>query len=148
MLPSNTGRRATRTPRSVPGLRHELDRLFDSFLEGPSRTVGRMSAPADMWETDEAFVVELEAPGFDREDLEVAVERGMLTITGRRNLDAAEDEEFHLRERTAGQFRRSFSLPASIRADDVSARFENGVLRVRMPKAEEARTKKIEVDVG
>lgn len=148
MLPSTTGRRAVRTPRSVPGLRNELDRLLGDFFEGPSSNASRFTPPTDMWETEDAFVVAIEMPGFDRDGIDVAIERGSLTVTGRREIDAAEDQEFHLRERSAGQFRRSFSLPASIRTSDVSARFEDGVLRIELPKAEEARTKKIEVDVG
>lgn len=148
MLPTTTGRRLTRTPRSLPGLRNELDRLFEDFLERPTAETGRLTPPADMWETDDAYVVELELPGFDRDGIDVAVEQGALTVAGRREIDAAEDHDVHLRERTAGTFRRSFSLPASIRADDVSARFEDGVLRIDLPKAERAKTRKIEVDVS
>lgn len=148
MLPTNSGRRAARTPRSVPGLRNELDRLFEDFLDRPTARRSRVAPPTDLWETDDAFVVEMELPGFGRDELDVAVEQGALTVSGRRDVDAAEGEDFHVRERTAGQFRRSFSLPSSIRTEDVTARVENGVLRVELPKAEEARTKKIEVDVG
>lgn len=148
MLPSTTGRRTARTPRSIPGLRSELDRLFDDFLERPATDAGRTVPPTDLWETEDAFVLEMELPGFEREDLDVALDRGTLTVSGVREVDAAEDQDFHLRERTSGRFRRSFSLPASVRAQDVTARYENGVLRIDLPKAEEARTKKIEVDVS
>lgn len=148
MLPSATGRRTARTPRSIPGLRSELDRLFDDFFDRPTSDAGRTAPPTDLWETEEAFVVEMELPGFDREKLDVALDRGTLTVSGVREVDAAEGQDFHLRERTAGRFRRSFSLPASVRPQDVTARYENGVLRIDLPKAEEARTKKIEVDVG
>lgn len=148
MLPSTTGRRAARTPRSIPGLRNELDRLFEDFLDRPSAGAGRLTPPADLWETEDAFAVEMELPGFHRDDIDVAIDQGNLTITGRRDVDAAEGADFHLRERATGQFRRSFSLPASVRTQDVKARYDNGVLRIDLPKAEEARTKKIEVDVG
>lgn len=148
MLPSNTGRRAARTPRSVPGLRNELDRLFEDFFDRQGPDASRVTPPTDLWETEDAFAVEMEAPGFERDDFDVAIDRGTLTVTGVRDVDAAEDQDFHLRERAAGRFRRSFSLPASVRTQDVTARYEDGVLRVDLPKAEEARTKKIEVDVG
>lgn len=148
MLPSTTGRRVARTPRSVPGLRNELDRLFEDFLERPGSEARRLTPPTDLWETEDAFVVEMEAPGFERDDFDVAIDRSTLTVTGVRDIDAAEDQDFHLRERAAGRFRRSFSLPASVRTQDVTARYENGVLRIDLPKAEKARTKKIEVDVG
>lgn len=148
MLPNTTGRRTARTPRSIPGLRNELDRLFDDFLERPSARAGRVTPPTDLWETEDSFVVEMELAGFDRENLDVALDRDTLTVAGLREVDAAEDEEFHLRERSSGRFRRSFSLPASVSTGDVAARYENGVLRIELPKAEEARTRKIEVDVG
>jgi len=148
MLPTSTGRRTARTPRSVPGLRNELDRLFEDFFDRSGPTDGRVVPPTDLWETDDAFVVEMEVPGFRRDDLDVAIEKGALTVAGRRDIDAAEDRELHLQERSAGRFRRGFSLPASVRTDEVTAKVDHGVLRVHLPKAEEARTKKIEVDVG
>ena len=149
MLPNTTGSRLARTtPRNVPGLRNEIDRLFADFFERPSGDFGRFTPPADLYETDEAYNVEMELPGFSRDDINVTIEQGMLTISGRRARESAEDENYHLRERSVGRFSRSFSLPASIEADDVEARFDEGLLKVTLPKAAEARTRKIEVDVS
>lgn len=147
MLPTSR-RRTARSPSTLPGLRSELDRLFEEFLERPTEALGRFRPAADMYETDEAFVVEMELPGFRHEDIDVAVEEGALTVSGRREAETREDEDFHLRERSLGRFSRSFSLPTAIDPDDVNARFDNGILRVHMPKREEARTRKIEVDVS
>ena len=149
MLPNTTGSRLARTaPRNVPGLRNEIDRLFADFFERPSGDFGRFTPPADLFETDEAYNVEMELPGFSRDDINVTIEQGMLTISGRRTHETAEDENYHLRERSVGRFSRSFSLPASIQADEVEARFDEGLLKVTLPKAAEARTRKIEVDVS
>lgn len=150
MLPNTTGTRLARsTPRNVPGLRNEIDRLFADFFERPSGDFGRFTPPADLYETDEAYNVEMELPGFSRDDVSVTIEQGMLTIAGRRAREESdEDENYHLRERSVGRFSRSFSLPASIEADEVEARFDEGLLKVTLPKAEEARTRKIEVDVS
>lgn len=150
MLPNTTGTRLARSaPRNVPGLRNEIDRLFADFFERPSGDFGRFTPPADLYETDEAYNVEMELPGFSRDDVSVTIEQGMLTIAGRRAREESdEDENYHLRERSVGRFSRSFSLPASIEADEVEARFDEGLLKVTLPKAEEARTRKIEVDVS
>lgn len=147
MLPV-TRRRPTGTPRTLPGLRDEIDRAFRSFAEGPLGDFGRFAPAADMFETDDAYVVEMELPGFGRDDIDVAVEEDALTVSGRREAETREDGNYHLRERSVGQFSRSFTLPASIDPDAVEARFDGGVLRVNLPKHEEARTRKIEVDVS
>lgn len=147
MLPTITSPRATRRRSD---LRYELDRLFDDVFEGRSgeRTNGWVPA-ADLVETDDAYEVTLEIPGFDREDLEVTVDQGVLSLSGRRTADHdQEGRTYHLRERVTGQFRRAFSLPNSVNAEDVSATYERGVLRVHLPKQPEAKTRKIEVDVG
>lgn len=147
MLPTITTPRGTRRRSD---LRYELDRLFDDVFEGRSgeRANGRVPA-ANLVETDDAYEVTLEIPGFDREDLEVTVDQGVLSLSGRRTADHdQEGRTYHLRERVTGQFRRAFSLPNSVNAEDVSATYEQGVLRVHLPKQPEAKTRKIEVDVG
>lgn len=147
MLPS-TRRSTARTPRTVPGLRNELDRLFENFLERPAEQLGRFAPAADMYETGDALVVEMELPGFSHDDVEVAVEEGALTVSGRREAEASQEGDYHLRERAYGRFGRSFRLPTSVDADGATARFDDGVLRVELPKHEEARTRKIDVDVS
>lgn len=143
----------TRTPqglRRLSDLRHEMDRLFDGMVEGRGSDRSASWTPAaNLVETDDAYEVTLELPGFDRSDLEVTVDQGVLTLSGRRTADhEQEGRTYHLRERVTGRFRRAFSLPNSVSADDVSATYEQGVLRVHLPKQPEAKTRKIEVDVG
>lgn len=148
MLP--TGRRTRRTRSTgLPALRTEMDRLLSDFFEEGDGQVGRFAPPTDLYETDEAYVVESELPGFSREDIEVTLDQGTLSIHGARQTETErETENYHLRERASGQFERSFRLPRSIEAERVEARFEDGILRVRVPKAAEAKSRKIDVEVG
>lgn len=150
MLPT-MNRRSNSGLRRLSDLRDEMDRLFEDVMGTPTRSGGgsvRWRPAADILESDEGFEIALELPGFHREDIEVTVEEGVLTVSGRRDAESHEGQSWHLRERPTGRFSRSFSLPASVKAEEVTARFEDGVLRVRLPKEEEARTRKIEVDVA
>ncbi len=107
-------------------------------------------APAlDISERKDAYLVTVELPGVDLDDLELTLEDGMLTIQGERHFahDASE-QHFHRVERHYGAFRRAITLPAHVQADAVEATVEDGVLRILVPKAEEARPKRIEVRPG
>lgn len=104
-------------------------------------------APAvDISERKGAYVVTVELPGVKVDDLEIAFQDGLLTIQGehRRAVDSAE-EQTHLTERRYGMFRRSITLPQHVIADAIEASSEDGVLRVVVPKVEEAKPKRIEV---
>jgi HSP20 family protein len=121
-------------------------------FQQPGSTVasGRSWAPAvDISERKDAYVVLVELPGVKRNDLEIAYQDGLLTIQGERGLapDSA-DEQLHVIERRYGLFRRSITLPQHVRADAIDASFEDGVLRVSVPKAEEAKPKRITVHAG
>lgn len=104
-------------------------------------------APAlDVSERKDAYAVAVELPGVKAKDLEIEFQDGLLTIQGERVFvpDSA-DEQAHLTERRYGLFRRSITLPLHVRADAIEASFEDGVLSVVVPKAEEAKPKRIEV---
>jgi len=148
MLP--TGRRTRRTRSTgLPELRTEMDRLLSDFFEQGDGSVASFAPPTDVYETDGEYVVESELPGFSRDDIEVTLDQGTLTIRGSRETETErQTDEYHLRERAAGQFERSFRLPRSIDAEEVKARFDQGILRVEVPKAAEARSRKIDVEVG
>lgn len=150
MLPTMTGRTPSGT-RQLSTLRDEMDRLFEDLMRTPARSrQGTVLRPAaNIVETEKNYEIELELPGFDREDITVTVEQGVLTVSGQRPSEReASDRTYHLRERSTGRFSRSFSLPSSVDPDQVSARFEDGVLNIDLPKQEKARTRKIEVDVS
>jgi HSP20 family protein len=104
-------------------------------------------APAvDISERKDAYIVTVELPGVKLGDMEIAYQDGLLTIQGERAVapDSA-DQQTHLVERRYGQFRRSITLPLHVAADAIDASFEDGVLSVLVPKAEEAKPKHIEV---
>lgn len=149
MLPETRKRWTPRRTTRLPDLRHEMDRLIQDFFEPMTSDYGTWAPAADLYETDDAFVTELELPGFERDKINVTMEQGVLTVTGRRASEREEEEgDYHVRERSMGRFSRSFRLPSSINANEVKAHFENGILKIEMPKAAEARSRKIEVDVG
>lgn len=101
---------------------------------------------ANLFETTDEFVLEIGLPGFDPNAIDVNVERGILTVTGHRT--KSEDEEsrtYHVRELVEERFSRSFSFPATVRADDVSADYHDGMLVVTLPKSAEAKPRRVEI---
>jgi len=136
-------------------IQDEMNQLFGRAMGQPSGRQGseastRMWAPAlDISERKDAYLVTVELPGVKAEDLEITLEDGLLTIQGERHFahDASE-QQFHRVERRYGAFRRSITLPSRVRANEIEASFENGLLQVVVPKAEEAKPKKIEIRPG
>ena len=107
-------------------------------------------APAlDISERKDAYLVTVELPGVQADDLEITMEDGLLTIQGERQFahDSSE-QQFHRVERRYGAFRRSITLPAQVQAEQIEASFDNGVLQILVPKAEEAKAKRIQVRPG
>ena len=119
-----------------------LDRFFDDF----DRSFGGLAqfgekggwAPAvDIYEDDKAITLKVEAPGMDEKELDVSVEEGHLTIKGERKFENEEKEEnFHRIERRYGSFQRTFALPNTVDAENISAKYDKGVLKVVAPKVE------------
>jgi HSP20 family protein len=132
-------------------LRKEMDRLWNRLLrETPS-----MGAFTEEWlpsvdisETKDNFVVKAELPGLDAKDVSVSISGDILTIRGEKKKETEdEDEHHHYVERYAGSFQRVFQLPAAVKGDKVEASFDKGVLKVTLPKVEEAKKKEVEVKV-
>lgn len=148
MLPTMTNRNVARdTGRLSRRFFPEVDYLFDEFFGRPMSSWSAWTPSADLFETDDEFVLEMDLPGFEHDDIELTVERNVLTVSGRR--PAAEEEAevtYHLRERNTDRFSRSFALPRSVDADDVTARFSDGILTVTLPKVAEAKPRRIEVE--
>jgi HSP20 family protein len=107
-------------------------------------------APAlDISERKDAYLVTVELPGLKPEDLNITMEDGLLTIQGERQFTSeSSEQQFHRVERRYGAFRRSITLPAHVMAEGVQASFEDGVLQILVPKAEEAKPKRIQVRPG
>jgi HSP20 family protein len=144
--------------RDLLTIQDEMNQLFGrAFGERGQQGQGaeggqalRAWAPAlDISEQKDAYVVTVELPGVSPEDLEITLEDGLLTLQGERRFQQeSSDQQYHRIERRYGSFRRSITLPSQVQADAIEAHFENGVLTVRVPKAEEAKPKKIEVQLG
>jgi HSP20 family protein len=128
----------------------DLDRLFDGFW-GPKAYFPKLQAAwapsVDVAETDEEISVVAELPGIEKEDVDVSVADGFLTIKGEKKQEG-EDKRVHRVERSYGAFSRRFQLPAEIKTESISAVYNNGVLTVTLPKAEAAKPKQIEVKVS
>ena len=131
--------------------RKEMDRLWNRFLgETPfARTFNEMWSPSvDISETKDDFVVKAELPGLEAKDVNVSISGNVLTIKGEKKAEEEEkDERYHRVERYSGSFQRVFQLPSGVKADKVEANFDKGVLKVTLPKVEEAKKKEIEVKV-
>jgi HSP20 family protein len=147
MLPETTRRERAVARRPWAGtLRPDLGNLFDDFFGRPLSTWSAWTPAADLYETPESFVLEMELPGFDLDDIELTMEKGMLSVTGERKMEEKEeDRTYHLQERSVERFTRSYALPRSVEIDKVDASFSNGVLKVLLPKAAEAKPRRIEV---
>jgi len=138
------------TSSLVDELPDRIRRMFDGSLAmEPIEPMG-FNPPVEIVEKNGFFVVTAELPGIALKDVNVSFDEGMLTISGEKSEERKEgdkESEFHLWERRYGSFRRTFSLPNAIDADKITAAFDNGVLTVKLPKTERAKTteKKIAV---
>jgi HSP20 family protein len=136
--------------------RTQMDRLFAHALglHGQWQSATGASTPAwvpalDIAERKDAYLVAVELPGVKLDELEITLEDGLLTIQGERQFTSeSSEEQYHRVERSSGAFRRSITLPAHVMADEVEASMDDGVLRILVPKAEEAKPKRIQVTPG
>ena len=131
-------------------LHTQMDHLFQPAAATTSRNgVEYTSLPVDIRQTDAAFFVEASVPGFAPDDVEVTFEDGVLTIAGRRtSTETSKDTTYVRRERRSTSVFRQIGLPSEVRAQDITATFENGVLRVEIPRTQKAAPQRIPVTVG
>ena len=127
-------------------LRDEMDRLFEVAF--PALSTFQREFPVDLYQEKEAFVVRAELPGFRKEDLQVEVADGVLTLSGQRKTGTPSDKE-KTSVATAQERRvsRAISLPEHVQLDKIQATYENGVLTVKLPKSEEVKPKQIAIEV-
>jgi HSP20 family protein len=133
--------------------RREFDRLFDRFFGQLALGQGAQvwMPVVDVRETADEIQVSAELPGIAPEDVSVTVENGVLTISGEKKqevVEGKEDADYHLFERRYGRFERSFTLPRTVDAEKVKARFQNGVLHITLPKLQEAKPRRVQIEVG
>jgi len=127
----------------------EVDRLFDAFFgaSGDSAAGRRWVPPMDLVEADDHFVLRADLPGLSEGDVSIEIHDNTLKISGERSSEHEESEQGWYRiERSFGSFSRSLTLPEGVDADAVNAEFDRGVLEVRIPKPEERKPRRIEIN--
>lgn len=132
--------------RELGTLHSEMSRLMNGVLEGNGRTAQNWVPSLDVWETPTEVVYAFDLPGIPEDEISIEVNDETLTISAERakNEETSEDG-FYRFERRYGTFARAVGLPQGVDQDNISARYENGVLEVRVPKPEEPKPKKIEL---
>ncbi|MFB6273107.1 MAG: Hsp20/alpha crystallin family protein [Salinibacter sp.] len=145
--------RLTRTrDRNLNDLQSEIDRVFDRFF--PSRGENQESSSQqavwrprmDLVETGDNYRLHLDLPGMSPDDITISYQDDELVVSGERTTERADaDEEFVRVERSFGQFRRAFTLPRTVDAENIEASYDNGVLTVTVPKAESVKPRQIDI---
>jgi HSP20 family protein len=139
--------------RELGTIQNEMNRLFNNFFDTPSPNANgayRRWIPAmDLVETENDFVLRADLPGLSEQDVNIELEDNVLTISGERKAEHEERKEGYYRvERSSGSFRRSLTLPDGVEPESVSAKFDRGVLEVRVPKPERRKPRKVAISVG
>ena len=133
-------------------LHNHINDLFDQRV-GRARALPAVAAgiwlpPVDIVESKDAYLIRAELPGMKKEDFNVEVNDGTLTLSGERTSEARNDGvEYHRSERVNGKFSRSFYLPRTVKQDGIKASYQDGILEIQVPKAEEAKPKQIAISV-
>jgi HSP20 family protein len=126
----------------------DFDRLFDRFLGRGGTSVSQWMPAVNVSENQDELVMTAELPGMTEADIEIEFENSVLTIRGEKKEEreeAGDDLRYHVWERRYGSFQRSFTLPRTVKADDIAAEFNNGILTIHMPKVPEAKSRRISV---
>jgi HSP20 family protein len=136
--------------RDLRTLQEEVNRLFSTNLtrafgdEGIAR--GAWAPSVDIYENKDQIVLEAELPGMKQEDFDLSIENNVITLRGERRFEKTDEtDNYHRVERSYGSFTRSFTLPQTVAAEGAKAEYNNGVLRVTLPKREETKARRIEV---
>lgn len=138
-------------PSGMFTLQKEMNKMFDSFFSGvdePSLLNGTWVPAVDVAEEHDAYVVNMEIPGVNKDDVKITLESNILTIRGEKKAEnEVKERNYRRTERSYGSFQRSFTLPMTVKNDRIDAIYKDGILTVTLPKAEEAKPKQIEVKV-
>lgn len=137
--------------REMFDLQRRLNQLFDGNVQTASSEGVALSTwtPAvDIYEDENAYIIKLELPEVSREDAKINLHENTLSISGERRFENEDKRDgYHRVERSYGQFYRSFTLPPNVNTEAINAQFKDGILRLTLPKKEEARPKQIEVSI-
>ena len=152
LIPWRRGEVEGARERSALDLWREMDNLFGRFFGETGlteRTEGKFFAPAfDISETDNELVIKAELPGIDPKAVDISLTGDRLTTKGEKKEETEEKgEDFHRVERSFGSFSRSFQLPCEVKEEEIKAEYKNGVLDLRLPKAEDVKRKTVKIEV-
>ena len=157
----NQGRtqgRSAAGQKVAEAIRQEMNRLFDNFVQDLGSATpltrfgegsfGQITPQVNVSETDKEYKVTAELPGIEEKDIEVSLGQNVLTLKGEKRAEREDQQKnYHLMERSFGSFQRTIALPVEVDHDKVSASFKNGVLTVRLPKAEGAQARAIQIQM-
>lgn len=135
----------------LANVHEELDRMFESALGSTFRqfgTLNRWTPAVDVYQDKDQFTVVAEVPGLKKEEIEISLHGDTLTISGERKAQQKEGEQGFRSERFFGKFQRSLTLPSLVNPEKVKASYQDGLLQVVLPKAEEAKPKQIPVSLS
>ncbi|MBN2543871.1 Hsp20/alpha crystallin family protein [bacterium] len=125
----------------------DIEKMFEDYFE--SKGAEKLWAPeVDIYEDENSIFVEAEIPGMDKDNINITVNQNSLTLSGKKEMkDEVKGKDYHRIERTYGEFKRSFSLPTTTDLEKIDATYEQGVLKITVPKLEKAKPKEIPVKV-
>ena len=135
-------------------IQNEMNRLFNTFFDQPGATgrgggTSRRWIPAmDLVETNDHYVLRADLPGLSDEDVNIALEDNMLTISGERKAEHEQQQGYYRLERASGSFSRSLTLPEGVDPDGVQAHFDRGVLEISIPKPEQKKPRQVQISLG
>lgn len=135
---------------ALESIRRDIDHFFDDLVpfawrkENGGRKMELWAPDSDLRETESEYVITIDLPGTSKKDIEVGYKDNRLTISGQREKE--EKKDYIRRERYSGQFLRSFTLPSAVKDDNIKASFKDGVLTVKVPKAEVSKPKTVQID--
>lgn len=129
-------------------LREAMDRLFEDSFISPrfGNTLSNRTATGNLYETNEGFTLQLPIPGIKPENVEITVQQDVVTLKWENKVEIPEGAHVHWHGFQSGQYQQSFTLPAPINSDLVEASYNDGILTLRLPKAEHAKARTIKVN--
>jgi len=135
--------------RDLEDVTNRLSQLFDDSPLSTGTNGGTWIPAVNVEETAGELLLSAELPGLAEDEVSIELENNVLTIGGEKSEDRTEGDEerrYHLWERRYGSFQRSFTLPRTVKADDIRAHFDHGILKIHLPKVPEAKGRKIEIE--
>ena len=141
-------------PHTFATVQDVFDRLFDRPLIGPGLFSNGTTPhtnrgfPSNLWETDEAYILELAIPGVNPDDIEMTLSKGSLIIKGRYEGPETTKGTNIWRNLPEGEFELAYTLPSAVYADEAAVSWSNGIFKVHLPKEEKAKSKRLKIEIG